>query len=163
MPAKKSSPKRQGKSSKASKTAAGGPRLRVLFPLDGSEESYAGLAKAFTILSPQNVDATLLVVMQDFRGAPPGEIAKFELDLDDEVFPTESSALLVMRQATHRLREMGVRLKFKTATGRVGPQILAEALSHDLLVMHRRVGKRTAAGAARLAKKAIGPVLMVSV
>jgi hypothetical protein len=157
MPAKK-----KAAAKRAIKNASS-PRLRVLFPLDGSEDSYLGLEKAFGILPPSNVDATLLVVMQNFKGAPPEEIEKFEQDLEDEVFPTEGSALYVMRTATQRLRDMGVRLKFKTARGRVANEILSEVPNHDLLVMHRRAGKRTAAGAARLAKKATGPVLLMNV
>lgn len=154
---------------KVSKSATSGdakgglPHLRVLFPLDGSEESYLCLEKSFSFMPSSNVEATILVVLQDFAGAPEEMIKQFEEDTEDEVFPTEDSALVVLRNATRRLREKGVKLKLKMAKGNVKKEILAEAPHHDLLVMHRRRGKHWIGGATGIARKAACSSLLIRV
>ena len=135
--------------------------LRVLFPLDGSEQGYAGLDRALELLPASSIHATLLVVLQDFRGAPEDMVGMFEDDVDDEVFPTEDSGLLVLRQATKRLREKGVKMTLKLAKGKIAREILAEAGNHDLLVMHRGTHHRFFGGAMGLARKAPCSVLLV--
>lgn len=150
------------------KASKGAPKnapkeLRVLFPLDGSDESYACVEKALALLPAAGFHATLLVVLQDFRGAPEDMVKQFEEDTQDEIFPTEDSALAVLRQATKCLRERGAKTTLKLAKGNIRKEILAEAATHDLLVMHRLRGRTSFGGAAALARKAGCSSLLVRV
>ena len=117
--------------------------MRVLFPLDGSDRGFASMEAALDLLKGTSVEATLLVVMHDFKGAPEELIKEFEEDTQDEIFPTEDSAVVVLKQATQRMRRKGLRLKLKVAKGNIVDQIIAESANHDLLVMHsaRRTSK----------------------
>lgn len=110
--------------------------MRVLFPLDGSERGFASMEAALDLLQPQQVDATLLVVMHDFKGAPEHMVKEFEDDTQDEIFPTEESAVVVLKQATKRLRRKGLKMKLKMAKGNVVKEVIAESAQHDLLVIH---------------------------
>ena len=117
--------------------------MRVLFPLDGSERGFASMEAALDLLQPQQVDATLLVVLHDFKGAPDEMVSEFEEDTQDEIFPTEDSAVVVLKQATKRLRRKGLKMKLKMAKGNIVDQIIEESANHDLLVIHsaRRTSK----------------------
>lgn len=110
--------------------------MRVLFPLDGSERGYKAMEAALDLLKASPVKATLLVVLQDFDGAPEEMVKDFEEDTEDEVFPTEESAVVVLRQATKRLRRKGIEMTLKTGKGDIAREIIAESGNHDLLVMH---------------------------
>lgn len=110
--------------------------MRALFPLDGSERGYAAMEAALDLLHPAKVEATLLVVLSDFKGAPPEVIQEFEEDTEDEIFPSEDSAVVVLRQCTQRLRRKGLELRLKVAKGNVVQEIAAESANHDLLVLH---------------------------
>jgi nucleotide-binding universal stress UspA family protein len=137
--------------------------LRVLFPLDGSEPAYNAMEKALRMLPPSStIRATVLVVMQDFKGAPEDMVKIFEADTDDEVFPTKDSANQVFVEMKRRVGKMGPKVKFKVATGNVKDEILTEAAEHDILVMHStsRGGSR-ARGSHKLARKASCAVLLV--
>ena len=113
-----------------------GRPMRVLFPLDGSERGFASMEAALDLLQPSQVDATLLVVLHDFKGAPEDLIKEFEEDTEDEIFPTEESAVVVLKQATRRLRRKGLKMKLKMAKGNIVKEIIAESAHHDLLVIH---------------------------
>ena len=63
-------------------------------------------------------------------------VKEFEEDTEDEVFPTEASAAVVLRNATKRLRRQGVEMSLKTGKGDIADEIIAESANHDLLVMH---------------------------
>lgn len=91
---------------------------------------------ALDVLGPANVDATILVVLSEFKGAPEELVKEFEQDTQDEIFPTEDSAVVVLKQATKRLRRKGLKLKLKMAKGNVVKEIIAESARHDLLVIH---------------------------
>ena len=110
--------------------------MRVLFPLDGSERGFASMEAALDLLKGTTVQATLLVVLHDFEGAPEEMVAEFEEDTQDEIFPTEDSAVVVLKQATKRLRRKGLELKLKIAKGDIVKEIVAESAHHDLLVIH---------------------------
>jgi nucleotide-binding universal stress UspA family protein len=110
--------------------------MRVLFPLDGSERGYAAMEGALDLLQASQVQATLLVVLTDFKGAPPDLVQQFEEDTEDEIFPTEDSAVVVLRQATQRLRRKGLEMTLKVAKGDLVKEIAAESAHYDLLVMH---------------------------
>lgn len=110
--------------------------MKVLFPLDGSERAFKAMEAALDLLRGSQVQATLLVVMQDFEGAPEDMIREFEDDTEDEIFPTEASAIVVLKQATKRMRRKGLEMKLKMAQGNIVKQIVAESKEHDLLVMH---------------------------
>jgi len=110
--------------------------MRVLFPLDGSDRGFASMEAAFDLLQPSQVDATLLVVLHDFKGAPEELVTEFEEDTQDEIFPTEESAVVVLKQATKRMRRKGLEMKLKMAQGNIVKQVIAESKGHDLLVMH---------------------------
>ena len=117
--------------------------MRVLFPLDGSERGFASMEAALDLLKGTTVQATLLVVLQDFKGAPEEMVQEFEEDTEDEVFPTEDSAVVVLKQATKRLRRKGLEMKLKMSKGNIVREIIAESANHDLLVIHsaRRASK----------------------
>ncbi|HUR24820.1 MAG TPA: universal stress protein [Candidatus Thermoplasmatota archaeon] len=117
--------------------------MRVLFPLDGSERGFASMEAALDLLGGTTVEATLLVVMHDFKGAPEEMIKEFEEDTEDEIFPTEGSAVVVLKQATARMRRKGLRMKLQIGKGNIVDQIIAESANHDLLVIHsaRRTSK----------------------
>ena len=117
--------------------------MRVLFPLDGSERGFASMEAALDLLKGTTVQATLLVVLHDFKGAPEEMVQEFEEDTEDEIFPTEDSAVVVLKQATKRLRRKGLEMKLKMAKGDIVDQIVAESAHHDLLVIHssRRTSK----------------------
>lgn len=110
--------------------------MRVLFPLDGSERGFASMEAALDLLKGTTVQATLLVVLQDFKGAPEEMVQEFEEDTEDEVFPTEDSAVVVLKQATKRLRRKGLEMKLKISKGNIVREIIAESANHDLLVIH---------------------------
>jgi nucleotide-binding universal stress UspA family protein len=110
--------------------------MRVLFPLDGSERGYAAMEAALDLLQAGSVQATLLVVLSDFQGAPPEVVQEFEEDTEDEIFPTEDSAGVVLRQATQRVRRKGLEMRLKVAKGNVVKEIASESANHDLLVLH---------------------------
>jgi nucleotide-binding universal stress UspA family protein len=110
--------------------------MRVLFPLDGSERSFESMEAALDLLQASQVKATLLVVLQDFKGAPEEMVQEFEDDTEDEIFPTEESAVVVLRQATKRMRRKGLEMKLKMGKGNIVKEIVAESGNHDLLVMH---------------------------
>ena len=110
--------------------------MKVLFPLDGSERAYQAMEAALELLKGSTVQATLLVVLQDFTGAPEDMVKAFEDDTEDEVFPTQESAIVVLKQATKRMRRKGLEMKLKMAQGDIVKQVIAESKAHDLLVMH---------------------------
>lgn len=110
--------------------------MRVLFPLDGSDRGFAAMEAALEVLRPHQVQATLLVVLHDFKGAPEEMVTEFEEDTQDEIFPTEESAVVVLKQATKRLRRKGLEMKLKMAKGNIVKEIIAESAHHDLLVIH---------------------------
>ncbi len=110
--------------------------MRVLFPLDGSERGFASMEAALDLLKGTTVQATLLVVLHDFKGAPEELVQEFEEDTEDEIFPTEDSAVVVLKQATKRLRRKGLEMKLKMAKGNIVKEIIAESANHDLLVIH---------------------------
>ena len=117
--------------------------MRVLFPLDGSERGFASMEAALELLKGTTVEATLLVVMHDFKGAPEEMVKEFEDDTQDEIFPTEDSAVVVLKQATARMRRKGLKMKLQVGKGNIVDQIIAESAKHDLLVIHsaRRTSK----------------------
>lgn len=115
--------------------------MKVLFPLDGSERAFKAMEAALDLLRGSQVQATLLVVMQDFEGAPEDMIKEFEDDTEDEIFPTEASAIVVLKQATKRMRRKGLEMKLKMAQGNIVKQVIAESKEHDLLVMHSKRAK----------------------
>jgi hypothetical protein len=117
--------------------------MKVLFPLDGSERGFASMEAALDLLKGTTVQATLLVVLHDFDGAPAELVKEFEEDTEDEIFPTEDSAVVVLKQATKRLRRKGLEMKLKMAKGNIVKEIIAESANHDLLVIHsaRRTSK----------------------
>lgn len=112
--------------------------MKVLFPLDGSERAFKAMEAALDLLRGSQVQATLLVVMQDFEGAPEDMIKEFEEDTEDEIFPTEASAIVVLKQATKRMRRKGLEMKLKMAQGNIVKQVIEESKGHDLLVMHSK-------------------------
>lgn len=112
--------------------------MKVLFPLDGSERAFKAMEKALEVLHGSQVQATLLVVMQDFTGAPEDIVRQFEDDTEDEVFPNEQSALVVLKQATKRMRRKGLEMKLKMAQGNIVRNVIEESRGHDLLVMHSK-------------------------
>src|SRR5207245_2231309 len=126
------------------------PMMRVLFPLDGSEPAYRALETAMrTLPTPASVQATVLVVLQDFRGAPPDLLEMFKDDPHNELFATAECAEQVFREVRRRLGP--VRIQWRTATGKPHREILAAAKDHDLLVMHATShGGRKARGSHRL-------------
>ena len=110
---------------------------RVLFPLDGSERSFRAMDKALDVLKGAPAQVTILVVRQEgFDHAPPEVIEKFEADMEDEIFPTEQSAVEVFRHATARVRKRGIQLRLKIVKGSVMREIVNETRNHDLMVMH---------------------------
>ena len=113
-----------------------GAAMRVLFPLDGSERGFAAMEAALDLLKANQVKATLLVVLQDFQGAPEEMIQEFEDDTEDEVFPTEASAVVVLKQASKRMRRKGVEMTLKIGKGDIASEVIAESANHDVLVMH---------------------------
>jgi nucleotide-binding universal stress UspA family protein len=117
--------------------------MKVLFPLDGSERGFASMEAALDLLKGTPVEATLLVVLHDFKGAPEEMVKEFEEDTADEIFPTEDSAVVVLKQATKRMRRKGLEMKLKMGKGNIVDQIIAESANHDLLVIHsaRRTSK----------------------
>lgn len=110
--------------------------MKVLFPLDGSERGFASMEAALDLLQGTPVQATLLVVLHDFKGAPEEMVKEFEQDTEDEIFPTEDSAAVVLKQATKRLRRKGLVMTLKMAKGNIVKEIIAESAHHDLLVIH---------------------------
>lgn len=157
MPAKTSAKPKAYPASKPAKP------VRVLFPLDGSEPAYLAMEKALRVI-PRDVplEATVLVVLQDFKGAPEDIVRMFEEDPDDEVFPTEDSALAVFREMRRRVGPLAGRAKFRIVQGKAGREILAAAQDHDLLVMHATTrGGFLSRGSHRLARRSPCDVLLI--
>ncbi|MFO1533623.1 MAG: universal stress protein [Thermoplasmatota archaeon] len=137
--------------------------VRVLFPLDGSEPAYEAMAKALRVIpADAEIEATVLVVMQEFKGASEDMVRRFEEDTDDEVFPTTDSAAQVFHELRRRVGALAPQVRFKVAKGNVRREILGEAANHDLLVMHATSrGGSLARGSHRLARKAPCDVLLI--
>jgi nucleotide-binding universal stress UspA family protein len=118
------------------------------------------MAKAVRMMP--DAQATVLVVRQDFDGAPEDVVRMFEADTEDEVFPTAASAREVFQEMRRRIGAIAPKARYKVAKGNVRKEILAEAANHDLLVMHATSrGGVLARGSHRLARKAPCDVLLV--
>lgn len=109
--------------------------MRVLVPLDGSEQSMRSLERAIALLSGSDAEYTLFCVQHEgFAGAPEDIVEMFDEDEDDEIFPTRAAAKRMLKQAASRCA--GAPTTTKVAEGKVRDEILKEAAAHDLLVMH---------------------------
>lgn len=158
MPAKAPAKRKASPASKPSSKP-----VRILFPLDGSEPAYQAMEKALRVI-PHNtaVETTVLVVLQDFKGAPADLVRMFEEDHDDEVFPTEDSAREVFREMRRRVGTLAADATFRLAHGKAHREILAAARDHDLLVMHATTrGGLLSRGSHRLARRSPCDVLLI--
>lgn len=113
--------------------------VKALFPLDGSDATYAAVEKALKILGGnREASATFLVVLsKNVRDMPAEAREHLEFDDEDELFIREDEARTVLNRAI----EIAKRVKFASAkgiavAGKVREVVLAEARKHDLLVMH---------------------------
>lgn len=110
--------------------------MKVLFPLDGSERAFKAMEQALDVLKGIPVQATLLVVMQNFEGASEDMVKAFEDDTEDEVFPTPQSTAVVFKQAAQRMKRKGVTMNLEVARGNIVQEIIDASAQHDLMVIH---------------------------
>jgi nucleotide-binding universal stress UspA family protein len=130
--------------------------------MDGSTESLDALARGLALLGEKQ--ATLFVVVDKSMAQAPKEVVEeFAADEKDEVFPTDESALAVLRDARKRVPK-GVKLSLKIARGNVAAEIVKESAGYDVLVMHasKHGGFFRKAGAHAIARKASCNVLLVA-
>lgn len=117
---------------------AGG--LKALFPLDGSEETFRTVELGCQRLAAvKDARATFVVVIsKNLRDMPEEAAEHLKYDDEDEVFIRDDEAQAVLQKAEaiakkHKLAKP----QSKVLVGKVMDAILAEAKSHDVLVMHR--------------------------
>ena len=144
--------------------------MRALFPLDGSEASYAALDRGLALLKAvPGLQVTLLNVMQEGfeRPADPEFVREtFDADEHDEVFPTRASSERALARGLEIARKHGVAARAKGEFGRPHDEILKEAAHHDVLVMHALpqgglLGTMKGGGTEKLARAAPCAVLLV--
>lgn len=113
--------------------------LKVLLPLDGSDRSTRAMESALEMLGPHpDLEVTLFNVVQEgFEDADEGTVEMFDIDEDDEIFPTVESSKRML-DAHHEICEKhGVDdVEGRVAVGTHYDAILEEAADHDLVVMH---------------------------
>ncbi|MBI4393656.1 MAG: universal stress protein [Euryarchaeota archaeon] len=112
--------------------------LRLLFPLDGSERSFAAMERALILFkATPGLQVTLFNVMQKgFETAPETTVEEFDEDEGDEIFPTEDSSLRMLAKAQAVCKKHGVAANEKAVKGKVADEIIRETASHDVIVMH---------------------------
>lgn len=113
--------------------------LKVLVPLDGSEASFGALAQAVQLLEgrPQVRFTIFNVVSPGLEGAPAEMVEEFDIDEEDEIFPTIDAANRMLDRAEELCRSHGAEAHRQVVTGRLETSILEACKSHDLLVMHQ--------------------------
>lgn len=140
---------------------------KVLIPLDGSDRSMQALETGLRLLGASSEVTLLGVQNSGFRGAGEDRIEEFDDDEEDEIFPTEDSVRRMLGRAKEACAELGVEAQTKVREGRPVVEILAEAVEHDVLVMHAldRSGvkeKIRMSSTEKLARKAACHVLLVA-
>lgn len=113
--------------------------VKALFPLDGSDVTFATVEKALRLLAGhKDAAATFLVVIsKNLRDMPPEAREHLEYDDEDELFIRDDEAKAVLEKAL----AIAKKVKFANArgvalAGQVRNVVLSEAKKHDLLVMH---------------------------
>lgn len=111
--------------------------MKVLAPLDGSEESMKAMERGLALLQGADLDVTLLCVVEsDLAEASEDTIQVFDEDETDEVFPNESSARRMLDRARARAEAVGVPVATRIVVGSPKQAILDAAADCDLLLMH---------------------------
>lgn len=113
--------------------------LKVLFPLDGSDRSTHAMEEALEMLAPHpDLEVTLFNVVQEgFEDADEGVVEMFDVDEDDEIFPTVESSKRMLDDHYDLCEKHGVDdVEGRIAVGTHYEAILDEAADHDLVVMH---------------------------
>ncbi len=110
---------------------------RILFPLDGTDDSYDAIDAGLRALAPGPHDVTLLAVRMDgVDGAPPDLVRIWEEDHDDRLLPTDHACLEVLEEGARRCTPHGVEPRLLEREGKVIDEIVSESQDHDVLVMH---------------------------
>lgn len=114
--------------------------LTVLCPLDGSDRSHAALDTAMGMLGGlPDLRVVLFTALQEgFEDADEGVVEMFDVDEDDEIFPTVDSAERMLDEAAELCAKHGVEADQKVVVGAHYKAILAEVEEggYDLVVMH---------------------------
>ena len=109
---------------------------RVLFPLDGTPDSFDAIPAGLDLLGPGH-EVTLLAVMQEgFEHAPEDRVEMFEEDDTDQILPTEAACQEVLAEGARRCAARGIEATPLVRKGRAVAEILAACEDHDVLVMH---------------------------
>ena len=143
--------------------------MKALFPLDGSDETYAALERALKMLTPgKDHQATFLVVIsKGLRDMPADAREHLEFDDEDELFVRDDEAKAVIARATQIAKQAKfLNVKGQTAVGKVKETIIKESAQHDLLVMHslqrdEAAEKRRGSATEEIARQAACSVLLV--
>ncbi len=108
--------------------------IKVLAPIDGSQQSLEALARGMELLRGAEFEVILLVVMQDgFDQAPEDILQAFDEDEDDQIIPSTSAADRVLDAAAARCG--GVSVQRLCLEGRPREVILEQAENADVLLM----------------------------
>lgn len=114
--------------------------MRVLVPVDGSEETYTALERGLGQLREvPGLEVTLLNVRQEgFEAANDPQYIEetYEADEDDEVFPSEAASQRALERAEAIASAAGLEVASRLEKGNYRKIILELAAEHDVLLMH---------------------------
>ncbi len=111
--------------------------MRVLAPLDGTQESFDALQSGLGLLAGCKPTVTLLVVMQEGMDSAPDDVKQaFDDDEDDAIFPSVESADRVLDEGQARCAAAGVATVERLCLeGKARDVILEQAAAADVLLM----------------------------
>lgn len=113
--------------------------LRVLVPLDGSDQTLKALKRGARILKTlDGAEVTLLTVVDSAFGDIPEDVrAGMEIDEDHEVYESGSQVKEAFERALTVLKGAGVVATTKVLQGKPYDTILAACADYDVLLMHQ--------------------------
>ncbi|HEX9815760.1 MAG TPA: universal stress protein [Candidatus Thermoplasmatota archaeon] len=114
--------------------------VNILFPIDGSKETYTAVDRALGILKPgkESTVTFLCVMSKGLRDMPEDAREYLEYDDEDELFLRDDEAKAAIKKAEDiaKTQKIAAKVVPLVREGRVNDMILEEAKKNDLLVMH---------------------------
>lgn len=111
--------------------------LRVLIPLDGTEDSYRVIDGVAALMGADRVEVDLLVSRPDkFAGAPEDVLELLEEEVSHGIIATTEHLHDVEAEGMRRCAAVGIEPKILERSHRPMQEILEESSKHDVLAMH---------------------------
>ena len=126
-------------SAKAAKTATTAKKagLRVLAPLDGSEQSFVALERGLRLLARLGApEVTVLnVIHASFKDVPPDVLEAMDLQ-DEEIHTGLHEARATVDRGAQIAEKFGVTAARKIVQGKPFEEIMKLSAEHDLMIVH---------------------------